>query len=555
MSTRPAQPRRRLFGVLAVAGLLAISTACGDDDDSGGQSSDSTAADTTTGTGGGTGATTTAAADEPDDVDPNGVLRIVANIAPTTANGNLDLEKLPSPAMPLHTLIYGTLLRARPDGTVEPGLAKSAEVVDPRTIRVELQPNVTYSDGTPFDAEAVKAGIERNVASQNFRAFGAEIAQYDSITIEDPLNFTIHLKEPMAGVWYSFLARGETMAPSPKAIADGVDFQSNPVGAGPFMVESVSPERSIRLVKNPNYFEADKIRLAGVEYVHAADPTGQVNALRSGAADAMDAASSTVADGLEGAPGFQVMIEPANNITYWGQICKARPPLDDKRVRQAINFALDRDALNQLLYEGRGEPIEGLARSTDPLYDPTTKGMYARDLDKARQLLADAGYADGLTLDFFVQPGDSQRGSEVIQQQLAEVGITLDLAQSQNLLNEFFNTRPDAVRIGIFFGLERGGLDRITRTFIPGGSGNICQTVHQPLIDMVEEMQGLQADSPEFKAVWAEASQYVMEEALALFGVFGVWRNVVSEDIGNPTFIASFQGTPFLDIQNAYMKA
>src|SRR5262245_52495850 len=99
------------------------------------------------------------------DVDPNGVLRIGTQLTSGTANVQFDLPKAVSPAPPLTLLVYDTLLRARPGGTYESGLAKSATVVDPQTIKVELNPGIKFSDGTPLDAEAAKFSIERNAAA------------------------------------------------------------------------------------------------------------------------------------------------------------------------------------------------------------------------------------------------------------------------------------------------------------------------------------------------------------------------------------------------------
>ena len=135
------------------------------------------------------------------------------------------------------------LLRQNADGSYSPGLAKSATVVDPQTIEVELQPNVKFSDGTPMNAEAVKFSIERTMASGNVGAVRAELLpDRGSITVNSPTKLTITLKTPIAGQFYNLLANGETFVVSPTAVQSGTSLDEKPVGAGPFMLESFTPE-------------------------------------------------------------------------------------------------------------------------------------------------------------------------------------------------------------------------------------------------------------------------------------------------------------------------
>ena len=516
--------------MLAVLALVAA--ACGDDDTA--ASDDSSSAD---------------------DVDPDGVARFVMNLAGNASFSTLDPIAMPSPAYPsTHLLIYDTLLRERAGGVYEPALALSAEVLDSQTIEVELRPDLKFTDGTPLDAAAVKFSVERNRDSENFRAFAAEIAVLESVEVIDSLTLRFNLSEPVAGAWYPYLARGETLIVSPTAVANGVDLNTEPVGAGPYMLESLTMEQSMRFVKNPDYWDADNVRIPTAEYVHAADPTALTNALVSGAADIADDITSVTGDALAGTDIF-VDVIAHDNAHLWSPLCKSQPPLDNIQVRQALNFAVDRDALNQAVFNGAGVPMYSLMPPGDFLYDSKFDDFYEFDLDKARSLLADAGYPDGFTLDFFVFPGENTRVSEVIQASWAEIGVEVGLRASGNILDEFFNTREDTAGEGLFFTLKRGGLDKITRSFIPGGSGNVCQDVNQPLIDIVDELRATALNTPEYKALWTQATDIVIGEALNIFVLFVPVREAYSTKFGDVEYTTNFQGLPFVWLPDLYVKA
>src|SRR5690606_27447948 len=132
-------------------------------------------------------------------------------------------------------MLYDSLLRRKADGTYEPGLAESAEVVDPQTIHIVLRAGVTCTDGTPLDAEAVKFSIQRNRDAENV-PLSAELQEISDITVESPTELTLHLSSPIAGAVYALLAWGDFLVVSPTAARAGNDFSTNPVGAGPFML-------------------------------------------------------------------------------------------------------------------------------------------------------------------------------------------------------------------------------------------------------------------------------------------------------------------------------
>jgi ABC-type transport system substrate-binding protein len=455
-------------------------------------------------------------------VNPTGVMRVAASLIATTVY--FDLTTQVATPLAYHNMIYDTLLRPTPSGVPEPGLAKKATIVDPSTLTVELNPDIKFTDGTAVDAAAVKFTIERNIKQGKSGSFEVELYQLDTITVDSPLAFTIKLKTPIAGAWYRLLSLIETSPVSPTAAnTPGNDFNKKPVGAGPFMLKEAVVENHITLVKNPTYFQADRIRLAGIELVHVtAESAG--NAARSKTVDLSANLQYSVASGLAGS-GLKVAVNTTDNVMLMGHICKSRPPFNDIRVRQAINYALDREALNSL-YDGKGEPMWGFFAKSSPLHNADLDNYYKRDLTKAKQLLSDAGYTatSKLAFDMYFTPGlDGQRAGEVVQQQLAEAGVAVTL-KPLTVGSDFF---PEAKGAPInFFPLNRSGLNKVTRVYVPGSFGNVCGWDDPELNRIVKALQAVQETSPEGIKLWKELQAYAMKTAVTIFGIFGVQANV-----------------------------
>jgi len=540
---------RKAVVVAAALALMGGLVACGDDD--GAEGGGASPATTSSAPSSGAGASTSAAAD---DVDPDGVLRIGISGQELNRWAQFDITKLETIVVTTHRHLYDNLLRQRPDGTLEPGLAKSATAVDPSTIKIELQPDVRFSDGTPFDAEAVKFGIERNIESKNGGAFAVEVLQdVESITVDSPLELTIKLKKPIAGFWLLFLARGETMIVSPTAVRNGVDLTTNPVGAGPFVLDEVRPDQMVRMVKNPDYFQADKIRLAAVEFINVgSDVQTAVNALRSGTIDIMDFLQATpeTISSLEGG-NIKTSYEKSEAVTLWGQAWKDRPPFDDLRVRQALNYGLDREAIGERLFAGKSEPQWGFVTQDSKFFNPDLKDYYARDVDKAKQLLAEAGVPN-LEFDAFYSPGLSQRFAEVVQQQWAEIGVTVNLVTSPNTIQDFF---LDAKASIYLFPLYNPGIQKVMRTLRPGTLGDVGKWDDPEMNALIDEIQSYPPDSDQAIPAWHRLQQIALEKAVNIFGVFGTHASAWNDErIGNLTRYIAHDGMPRIDAFDAYIK-
>jgi peptide/nickel transport system substrate-binding protein len=464
--------------------------------------------------------------------DPNGVFRKGVSM---TAGGGFcfDPAKLgvSSRGQVDGYLVYGGWLRHLQDGKYEPWLAESVTIVDPKTINTKIRPNLKFSDGTPVDAAAAKRSIERNIASNNTAGIRIpELKLVSKIDVVSPTEFTIRFNTDAAGVFYLLMADVETVPISLAAIDSGADLCQKPVGAGPYMVSSFDAGTKITLSRNPNYFDVASVRVPTVEYVHVSDPASAVNGLRSGAID------------YAAIPFSEAASMPSNikSITYknapwWMSMCATKPPLDNILVRQALNYATDRESIASTLYGSQGEPAWGLWPSDSQYFSQDTKSYYAYNPTKAKELLTQAGYPNGIEFGAYGggTAGDGQRLLEILQSQWAKVGVKIRILPLTITSEYFSNVRE----LSFTFSMVRPGVTRLTRLVTTPSVGNPC---HLPVTDVdaaAAKLSAMPPGSPDAVATWNQA-QVAMVKTYA-FGVLIAFQ--VDAYAYNADRVASFK--------------
>ena len=404
-----------------------------------------------------------------------------------------------------------------------------------------------------MDAEAVKFSIERQMASGNVGSIRAELLEIVSITVDSPTKLTIALKTPIAGQFYNLLADGETMVVSPTAAKSATSLNEKPVGAGPFVLESYTPERSVVFTKNPGYFEAKKIKLAGVELVQvtSTDPQAGVNALLDSIVDAGGVGTLDQAAPLEGG-GLTVDVAASDSSFIGVQWCKSDPLLSNVKVRQALNYAVDRDEINELIYQGKSEPMWATWTQQNTLFNPKLKEYYKYNPKKAKQLLKEAGVTD-LNFDLYAGPlPEDQRIAEVLKEQWADVGVTVNLVNFQNIVQEFFTERKAPAGV---VPLRRQGLDKVTRVLTLGSIGNLCNYDDPKVNTMVDNIRKLDAGAKEYQQAWWDLDSYIVKNALHAYLIWALNISAYNPDrVGNITYRPDVFGQPRVDTFNVYIK-
>lgn len=319
--------------------------------------------------------------------------------------------------------VYDTLLVQAPDGTIEPNMATDWSYNDDATVlTLTLRDDIEFTDGEPFDAAAVQANLEylRDSAGQN-SYMAASIERFEIVSDTE---IELHLSEPDPGLVDYLGVVGGAMA-SPASLGSG-DPATTAVGSGPYVLASATPGSEYVYERNEEYWNPDDFPYDEIVIKPISDPTARLNALKSGQADVGLVQPTNVAE-VE-SPGSGLTVE-RHSLNWHGLIIGDRggemvEPLGDVRVRQAINHAFDKQAILDNLTRGEGEVTSQTFNVDSPAYIGELDTAYEFDLDRAEELMAEAGYEDGFSVtmpDFATQP----QIAPIIDQQLSEIGIDI----------------------------------------------------------------------------------------------------------------------------------
>lgn len=321
--------------------------------------------------------------------------------------------------------IFEGLTRIDSAGAVQPALAESWEVSDDGlTYTFTLRSGVRFHDGTAFDSGDVKFSLDRAMAEDSTNAQKGLFESIASVETPDAETVVITLKQPAGNLLFN-LGWGDAVIVAPESVANN---KTNPVGTGPFAFERWVKGDRVEMVRNGNYW-GTPAKLARATIKIIPDPAAATAAMLAGDIDAYAnfPAPETLAQ-FEADPRFKVVIGSTEGETILA-INNARGPLSDLRVRQALAHAVDRQAVIDGAMFGYGTPIGTHFAPHHPAYVDLT-GSYPYDPDKAKALLAEAGYGDGLSLSLKLPPPSyARRGGEIIAAQLAAVGVATEISQ------------------------------------------------------------------------------------------------------------------------------
>jgi peptide/nickel transport system substrate-binding protein len=315
---------------------------------------------------------------------------------------------------------------------VVPQLALSHETSpDGKAVTIKLRPNVTFHDGEKLDAEAAKYSLERHLTmTGSFRK--PELAAIDHIDVVDPLTIRLVLKTPFAPLIAQLTDRAGMMV-SPKAVkAAGDKFGLHPVCAGPYKFVERVPQDRIVVEKFSDYWDKANVFIDRIVYLPIVDSTVRLANLKSGGIDLIERLLAT--DIKDVRADKNLRLATALELGYQGMDINvgkgeaSKGPLGQfAKVRQALNLAIDRKALTQVVFNGEFVPGNQWI-SPENSYYQSKFPVPARDVAKAIALMKEAGVTGRVSVDFMVPKGaETQAVAEVIQAMAAEVGIDMKI--------------------------------------------------------------------------------------------------------------------------------
>jgi peptide/nickel transport system substrate-binding protein len=346
--------------------------------------------------------------------------------------------------------LFDNLVQLGPDGkTVQPGLATKWDFsADAKTVTFTLREGVKFADGSPLTAEDIKFTLDRT-RDPKIGLWGSFLAAVDTVAAPDPGRVVLTLKTPMPAllpVLAMFacctLPKNLIMAEPGTTVEDKVkSFMAHPIGSGPFMLAEWQRNQLMRLKRNPYYWKQGEDGkslpyIDELEFQIITDDSTRILKLQAGEIHGTELIPYPRVKELQGDPNLRVDLWPSTKRVFF--VMNVRPtlkngapnPLGDVRVRRALNYAVNKEALIQITTQGLGTPMRSFLGSSVPLfYGPTQP--YPYDVAKAKALLQEAGVANGLELTILTLAGslDESSAAVAVQQMWAQVGVKLNIEQ------------------------------------------------------------------------------------------------------------------------------
>lgn len=320
--------------------------------------------------------------------------------------------------------LYDTLVRLDPAGNPTPGLAESwTSSLDLTSFIFVLRKGMKFHDGTEVNADIAKRNLERNIALGG-RASGTmadSVKMIASVEAIGTYELKLTLKGPSGQIPFIMGGIAGMVAGEASVTGDAFGVTFKPVGSGPYRLKSFESNVKTIMVRNDNYWGGIVGRPAGFEHHYVPDGRARLNAVRSGQANVVLVDPRQIPE-AKGA-GLTVQINEKNGV--WDiYVNLDRAPLNNLKVRRAFMHALDRQALAEALSFGSAKPTVQFFAQSSPVYDPELEKIYPFDQAKARALLAEAGFKDGIDLThLLLNTTEYKQLGEALQAMLAESGI------------------------------------------------------------------------------------------------------------------------------------
>ncbi len=332
---------------------------------------------------------------------------------------------------------------ANTDGTtLQPGIIQSCKLApDGSKVTMVLRQGVKSPYGNEFTTDDITWGIQRSKASGNIGAFfmgvggAGDLSQWHAVD-----KFTEEVDQENGISLYNLCPLLAHLGAAPSWIMDSTETKkhatsSDPGAAqwvnhfgswfGPYYVTDWEPDKQVVLQANPNYY-LPQPAIKKIIYQVVPQSADRIALLKAGKVDLIEGISPTEAQALDGQPGVRpVAVE--SDEEFWAVLDNSKPPFNNVQVRQAINFAIDRETIAKNIYHGLAYPFQGILPVTYPGF--TEFHLYDFNLTKAKQLLAQAGYGSGLTLDLSYSSGDPVAAQVAVEMQttLAQIGVSINL--------------------------------------------------------------------------------------------------------------------------------
>lgn len=521
--THVRTPWHRAIALLL--GLVLVAAACGSDSDEG-----------SGGDGGDAGQEETTTTEEPDRSPVKGGSIVFGNESDVST---LEPGKAAQPADMVIGLGLFDPLTTWQDGELVPYLAETLEPNDDLTVySMTLRDGVTFHDGTPLNADAVVKHFERMASDEYQCPCRGSVEIIESMEMPDGpegLSVVFHLNTPSVA-FPNMLAGSTGWVASPTAVETlGDRFASNPVGTGPFKMKEFSPGERVVLEAYDGYWQTDEDGvqlpyLDEITFLPIPDSGQRVNALRTGEIDIFQTADSdTVVTAEEQGFAAQKISGSSSTILLMNN---AKPPFNDVRARQALAYAINKDVINERVYDGVREPSYSGFATDSPFYNPDA-GTPKYDPDKAKELVDELGGLE-FTLVCIPTP-EADAILQLVKQMGEQVGmkITLETQEQGTYVDRIFSRNGD-YEAACFRSAHFIEPDAVRPGLTTDDPGNLV-FYSNPEVDRLLDEARQTADVEERKEKYFRVQEITGEEVPLITSLYDLFGNVYNPDkVGPP---------------------
>ena len=293
------------------------------------------------------------------------------------------------------------------------------------------------------------------------------------------------------------------------------------------------------MVRNPKYWDAKDIKIKELDYVNVQVGPQQVNALESGTVN-VTSIQATDAPVVRENPDYVVASGAAQTQSLWMPVCKSSGPLANVKVRQALNYGVDRTGINHAVLQGLGQPQWAIVPKGNLYFDPALNGYYAYNPKKAKQLLAQAGYSKGLPLSVIVTTSNPVMAetATILQAQWKKIGVDLTIVPSTNFVSDLYLRKLAPLGLNPEV---RGGLEGLTGPYsLSGGTGDLCDYNDPTLNAITSQIGELAPQSPKAIALWRQAQTYIVQNALSVWIDFSPYIYASAKNVHGVSFMLQY---------------
>jgi peptide/nickel transport system substrate-binding protein len=408
--------------------------------------------------------------------------------------------------VPFFQAPYATLMNMDDGGKVVPGLAASWSYTDTLTFEIKLKPDLKFADGTKLDAAAVKQNLDRVVDGTIVGPTTDQLSNVASVATSGADTVTLTLSKPDTSLPIDFTQNMGAMV-NPLALANPAELAITPAGAGPYVMDATKSTAGSMwtFTRNKNYYDPGAYVYGTVIFKNIADQTASFNALQSGQVDVTRISDAQLA-AAKGA-GIQTLPWPSaiNGLWLDDRNGALVPALGDVRVRQAINYAIDKAAVIKV--NGGGTPESSMFWKGSEAYLESASSQYSYDPAKAKELLAAAGYSSGLKLAFLSNPF-FDNVNQVIEANLQAVGID---AVINNQTTSYITDQATSAMI-YYFWFPLGAYYDAKRLLLPTGGYNFLHTDDAKAVALFNTAATATSEK-DATAGWQALNQYIVDQA------------------------------------------